>query len=84
MKFGGNIINVNIAFLIVISKNVISNIYVLGLAMLIYIIGHMNGANIITKYFNMVITQIIAKESIFYLKDLCTISPDRNILRLGG
>ena len=48
--------------------------------MLICILGHMNGTNIITKYFNMIIIQIIVKESMFQLKDLCTTSPDGNIL----
>ena len=84
MKIDGNIINFNISFLIMISKKVISNIYMLGLAMLICIFGHMNGASIITKYFNMIIMQIIVKESMFHPKDLCTKSPSRNILRLRG
>ena len=65
-----------------ISKKVISNVNVLCFTMLIYIFSHMNSTSIITKYFNMVIMQIIVKESMFHPKDLCTTSPGRNILRL--
>ena len=67
-----------------ISKKVISNLYVLSFTMLICILCHMNGASIIKKYFDMIIMQIIIKESMFHLKDLCTTSPGRNILRLSG
>ena len=48
-----------------ISKKVISNLNVLGLTMLIYILSRMNSTSIITKYFYMIIMQIIIKESMF-------------------
>ena len=67
-----------------ISKKVISNLYMLGLTILICILGNMNSTNIITKYFNMIIVQIIIKESMYHSKNLCTTSPGCNILRLGG
>ena len=67
-----------------ISKKVISNFNVLGLTMLICILCHMYSTSIITKYFYMVIMQIIIKESMSHLKDLCTTSLDYNILRLDG
>jgi len=59
----------------VISKKVISNLYVLDLTMLICILGHMNSTSVITKYFDIIIMEIIFKNSMFHLKDLCTISP---------
>jgi len=80
-KICRNIINFNISFLIIVSKKVISNLYVLGLTILIYILDHMNITNIVTKYFSMIIIQIIINESIFHPKNLCY---GRNILRLDG
>jgi len=52
--------------------------------MLICILNHMNITSIIIINLNMFIMQIIIKESIFHPNDLCTTSPDNNILRLGG
>jgi len=66
VKIGRNIINFNIFSLIMVSKKVISNLYVLGLIMLICILGHMNCISIIKKYFYMIIIQIINEESMVY------------------
>jgi len=43
----------------------------------------MNGTSIITKYFDMIIMQVIIKKSMFHPKESTT-NPGRNILRLGG
>ena len=84
LKIDRNIINLNISFLIIVSKKVMSNLYMLGLTMLICILGHMNNTSVITKYFDIVIMQIIVNESMFHPKDLCTTSPGGNMLDPRG
>ena len=67
-----------------ISKKMISNLYILVLTMLIYILGHMNSTSIIILNLNMIKMQIIIEESMFHPTDKCTTSPGGNKLRLDG